>query len=160
MQKVFDKYKNPYRFKAHPQMPKSKTEQTGNVPLNVRVEEMIMAGQRLNQFRKEHYDSDVDYTKVTPGVPITRRRGIDFMEIFEEGDRLNAKWKKQQVEEAKVTRKKQLLAEINEKMSQEDLQEALDKIKPIPSPVDREVSTDASTVILDEDSLKSGKKKP
>lgn len=81
-----------YQPKKYPSLGgKTQTEQTGYVPPKVRISEMIMAGKRLAEARKEQFDRYLDGGNTTPDVPITRKRGVDMSEVISEGQRLAEK---------------------------------------------------------------------
>lgn len=52
---VYDNYNRP-EFKGEPGGGKQITESAGYIPIRVQVENMIIAGERLGEFRREKYD--------------------------------------------------------------------------------------------------------
>lgn len=70
---MFDNYKN--RPVAVPEVPSqdSMTEQAGYVPAKRKIEDMILAGQRLAETRKAQFDETED-------LDPTRKPGLDIVE--------------------------------------------------------------------------------
>lgn len=66
----------------------SKTHKTGYIPPKIRITEMIMAGKRLANAKDEQFDI-IKSGEIT--VPLTRRRGVDLVEVIEEMRRLRKK---------------------------------------------------------------------
>lgn len=77
MEKVFWKHvSNVEEYKGEPGGGEVITEQSGYIPPQVQIEQMILAGQRLDQARKEMFDAE-DITEINP----LRRPGIDMAEV-------------------------------------------------------------------------------
>lgn len=118
--KFNSKYEN--RHTVAPEMPKagSLTEQTGYVPPKVRIEEMFAAGRRLNDARKEQYDSNEKNVDVDDiDVPVTRMKGVDFDDVLAAENalvkRMHASRQKkidEKVKEVKEAEKAAIRAEI------------------------------------------------
>lgn len=67
----------------------SKVDVTGYVPAHIRIEELIHAGRRLEQARKERYD--VAEASLDEPLAMVRTRGADLSEVMAEAHSLQAK---------------------------------------------------------------------
>lgn len=62
---------------------KSKTQKTGYIPAKQRVENLMLAGQRLKEYRNEQYDwpdGNIDENYIDP----TRRKGYDLADASQD----------------------------------------------------------------------------
>lgn len=85
--RFYNKWDNPLKIKGEIMSDETKTEQTGYVPPKVRIEEMIRAGIRLAETRREMYDGYIAEEKGKEDfdendVPLVRRRGFDTFDAI------------------------------------------------------------------------------
>ena len=111
-------------------------DEAGAVPTKIRIEEMVMAGQRLKEARKEQFDiygqRPTDGDNPVPVVPITRRRGVDtfkVMDAFKEvSGRLKETRKKMDAQAVENDRKK-LKDELKKELDAEKVSEPVEGSK-------------------------------
>lgn len=126
---IYTKYKRPK--KVLPERDMSTNVEQCCIPLKVKVQEMLLAGQQLKQYRKEFYDFTGDLTpeEQSPYISALRRRGLDIVDVTKEIERLNKR---------KLERDKQALEDAHKRA---ELQKRVSEPKepaPKPSPAPTE----------------------
>lgn len=107
-------HKTPYNgSKGRIMDPKSKVERTGYVPAAIRIQEMIAAGERLNQIRADQYDP-----QTMTAVPLVRKRGIDIVDIHREAINVGKRLETSYLE--KRTKEQEDLKELEERKALEN----------------------------------------
>lgn len=66
-------------------------ESAGYIPADVQIEQMIMAGQRLGDFRRENYDYDLEEEPIMEDMDPTRSPNFDLADASQIGAALAAK---------------------------------------------------------------------
>lgn len=87
---VYTKYKRP---KADPEVNSGEqiTEMAGYIPADVQIEDMLAAGMRLGEYRREMYDFSADEEVPDDYMDVTRTPGIDVVDVENAGVSINAK---------------------------------------------------------------------
>lgn len=111
---IYSKLNRPPSVKEHFSKP-SKTETAGYIPARQQVENLLLAGARLDEYRKNQYDF-AEGQPVEDGfdVPLVRKPGVDLADIHQEKMRLDIRLQKQEKErrEKIETAKKQAKEEL------------------------------------------------
>lgn len=124
------KYVNKY-IDPGEKLPRDTMTEQAHIPQRVRIEEMIFAGHRLEEARKEQFDAWKAGEKDVFNIPVTRGRNIDLVDIHNATKELNERFeeKRKQIELLKdeKTKKKHI-----EEWEAEKIKEA-EKLKKPPS---------------------------
>ena len=67
------------------------TETAGYIPADVQIQDMIAAGMRLGEYRREMYDFDANEEIPEDFMDITRIPGVDVVDVERAGIAVNAK---------------------------------------------------------------------
>ena len=111
------KFKTQYEdFKRFPEVNSGeiRVERVGYISARDRIENLLLAGHRLENYRKEQYDfnsvDEIDETFTDP----TRNKSYDMADAFQDTLALNAKFKNKSAE-TKVEAKEKEVSEDTEK---------------------------------------------
>ena len=67
------------------------TETAGYIPADVQIQDMIAAGMRLGEYRREMYDFAADEEVPEDYMDVTRSPGVDVVDVERAGIAVNAK---------------------------------------------------------------------
>ena len=67
------------------------TECSGYIPADVQIQDMIAAGMRLGEYRREMYDFAADEEVPEDYMDVTRSPGVDVVDVERAGIAVNAK---------------------------------------------------------------------
>jgi hypothetical protein len=123
-----EKFVTPYNY--FPPLPEENggemvTEQAGYIPPKVQIENMILAGQRLSEYRREMYDFSSEEEDDGEFVDPTRRPNFDLVDATElvrnasESLKKSAAKKKAEKAEEKAPQPQEKAPEASEKKSEE-----------------------------------------
>jgi len=77
------------------------TEQAGYIPSQIQIENMILAGQRLDNYRKEQFDlNDEDFDEFDVEMDPTRNGNYDLADAFKDQQKVSNSLKKQAADAA------------------------------------------------------------
>ena len=97
MIEFYTKYKRP---EANPEKmdPHSKTEKAGYIPAKIQIENMIMAGQRLGDYRREMYDFGAEDKVDEDFMDPTRNPNYDMADASQDMMQIKAEIKRKKEE--------------------------------------------------------------
>jgi len=97
MEKFFSTYGNRPKVQPEKNSGKSKTEKAGYIPAKRRIEDMILAGKRLDLARKEQFDFEIGKDRDGEIDPF-RRPGVDLAEVSQARRQVRARYKAAQAD--------------------------------------------------------------
>lgn len=93
----YNKYTRPEK-KLTKKFEPTKTEQTGYIPANIKIRQMMQAGLRANPLvqKQFEYNDKLDENSMNPVISVARKRGCDIVDVRREAREIAERQKERQ----------------------------------------------------------------